>query len=69
MSPDFVSAHLYRTRQVATALGVTKKTVYRWLEEKLIPEPNRTAAGHRLWTEQEIQALRSDGIRPRRRAR
>lgn len=69
MSPTFVSAHLYRTRQVATALGVTKKTIYRWLEHKLIPEPQRTAAGYRLWTEQEVQALCRERIGRRRRSR
>jgi excisionase family DNA binding protein len=68
MSPAFVLAHLYGTRQVAMALGVSKKTIYRWLERRLIPEPRRTAAGYRLWTEQEVEALRRERIRRRRRS-
>ena len=68
MSSNNVLAHLYRTRQVAAALGVTKKTIYRWLEDRLMPEPHRTSNGYRIWTEQEVQVLRKTGLRRRRRA-
>jgi excisionase family DNA binding protein len=68
MSRNYVSAHLYRTQQVANALGVNKKTIYRWLEESIIPEPNRTENGYRVWTEQDVQTLRSEHPRRRRRA-
>jgi DNA-binding transcriptional MerR regulator len=68
MSCNYVSAHLYRTQQVAKALGVNKKTIYRWLVESIIPEPNRTENGYRVWTEQDVQTLRSEHPRRRRRA-
>ncbi|HZS70273.1 MAG TPA: MerR family DNA-binding transcriptional regulator [Candidatus Acidoferrum sp.] len=68
MSSTSVSAHFYGTRQVAIALGVSKKTIYRWLERRLIPEPRRTAAGYRLWTEQEVESLRRERIQRRRRS-
>src|SRR5690348_392502 len=69
MSRNYVSAHLYGTRQVASALGVNKKTIYRWLEESVIPEPNRGANGYRQWTGQEVEALRREHPRRRRPAR
>ena len=68
MSRNYVSAHLYRTQQVARALGVNKKTIYRWLEAHVIPEPNRTENGYRVWTEQDVHALRSEHPRRRRAA-
>jgi predicted DNA-binding transcriptional regulator AlpA len=53
------SAQNLTTAQVARVLGVTKKTVYRMLQDGRIPEPVRNPENnYRLWIPQQIEAIR-----------
>ena len=53
------SAHNLTTAQVARLLGVTKKTLYRMLQDGRIPEPVRNPDNnYRLWIPQQIEAIR-----------
>jgi len=45
----------FTTAQVASRVGVSKKTLYLWLKKGVIPEPNRDYKNHRLWTGKDIQ--------------
>jgi excisionase family DNA binding protein len=47
----------YSTGQVAKAIGVSKKTVLRWLENRELPEPNTLALGrisYRVWSKEDL---------------
>jgi excisionase family DNA binding protein len=47
----------YSTGQVAKALGVTKKTVLRWLANGELPEPDTLALGrisYRVWSKNDL---------------
>jgi hypothetical protein len=51
----------YTTRQVAKAVSVHYQTLLRWLYAEKVPEPQRIRLGGqnlRLWTKQEIAAVR-----------
>jgi predicted DNA-binding transcriptional regulator AlpA len=55
------SAHHLTTAQVARLLGVTKKTLYRMLQDGRIPEPVRNPDNnYRLWIPQQIEAIRQE---------
>jgi predicted DNA-binding transcriptional regulator AlpA len=55
------SAHNLTTAQVARLLGVTKKTLYRMLQDGRIPEPVRNPDNnYRLWIPQQIEAIRQE---------
>jgi predicted DNA-binding transcriptional regulator AlpA len=49
------------TAQVARLLGVTKKTLYRMLQDGRVPEPVRNPNNnYRLWVPQQIEAIRME---------
>jgi len=51
----------YSTAQVATVVGVAKKTILRWLYRKAVPEPkwHRNGGVHvRIWTERDVARVR-----------
>lgn len=58
------TAQLLTTVQVARVLGVTKKTVYRMLQDGRIPEPQRNPSNnYRVWVPQQIEAIREEMAR------
>jgi len=47
------------TCQVAHILGITKKTLYRMLQDGRLPEPPRNPDNnYRIWLPQEVERLR-----------
>ncbi len=47
------------TRQVARLAGVSLNTIYRWLKDERIAEPNRDPENnYRLWTPQDVENVR-----------
>ena len=47
------------TRQVASTLGVSLNTIYRWLKAERIPEPYRNPDNnYRLWTVEDLNRIR-----------
>jgi predicted DNA-binding transcriptional regulator AlpA len=56
------TAQFLTTVQVARILGVTKKTLYRMLQDGRVPEPQRDPTNnYRVWISQQIEAVR-DGM-------
>jgi predicted site-specific integrase-resolvase len=49
-------AQMYSTAQVATAIGVSKKTLLRWLWSGKVTEPKQTVGtmASRVWTAAEL---------------
>ncbi len=53
------TAHLLTTVQVARVLGITKKTLYRMLQDGRVPEPPRNPDNnYRIWLPQQIELVR-----------
>jgi excisionase family DNA binding protein len=52
-SPD-LQALWIRDVAVAALLGIHRSTVWRWLDQKLIPQPRRVG-GRTLWSREEIE--------------
>jgi predicted DNA-binding transcriptional regulator AlpA len=51
--------HIYRSSQVATILGVSKKTLDRMIADGRIPQPPRDVKNNwRVWTQQDVQELK-----------
>jgi excisionase family DNA binding protein len=48
------------TTQVARVLGISKKTLYRMLQDGRIPEPPRTERNYRIWSAQEVEIIRQE---------
>jgi excisionase family DNA binding protein len=49
-----------KTHEVAATLGVTITTVYNWLREGRIPEPQRNpVTRYRLWTVKDVELIRN----------
>ena len=48
---------IYRTKDVADRVGVTKDTILRWLKEGKVPEPKRDRNGWRAFTEEDLQVV------------
>jgi len=49
------------TRQVASVLGVSINTVYRWLKSERLPEPMRDPDNnYRLWTVEDLTRIRQN---------
>jgi DNA-binding transcriptional MerR regulator len=50
----------FRTVEVARMLGVTKRTLNRWIASGRIPAPERHPEnGYHLWTSNDLQAVRN----------
>jgi predicted site-specific integrase-resolvase len=48
----------YSTAEVAAVLGVSKKTLLRWLWAGKLPEPERVTVGHidnRIWRQEDMR--------------
>jgi DNA-binding transcriptional MerR regulator len=57
--PKFDGYDYLSTGQIANIFSVTKNTVENWLKAKKIKEPRRHPTNHyRLWTENDIAAIR-----------
>jgi predicted DNA-binding transcriptional regulator AlpA len=55
------SAQSLNTTQVARILGVTKKTLYRMLQDGRVPEPARNPENnYRIWVPQQVEAIREE---------
>lgn len=51
--------HIYRSSQVATILGISKKTLDRMIADGRIPRPSRDVKNNwRVWTQQDVQELK-----------
>lgn len=51
------------TRQVARLAGVSLNTIYRWLKDERIAEPNRDPENnYRLWTPQDVESIRTRSL-------
>jgi len=56
-----MSRKTYSTSQVASRIGVSRQTLYSWIEAGLIDAPEPITAGNasiRLWTDAHIAAAR-----------
>jgi excisionase family DNA binding protein len=54
--------HIYRSSQVASILGISKKTLDRMIADGRIPAPMRDIKNNwRVWTQQDVQEIR-DGL-------
>ncbi len=51
-------ARRYTTQQVAKLIGTTPRTIYRWIDEKSLPECQEKLGRVRAWTEEEIERAR-----------
>lgn len=49
---------LYRIHTVSRMMGISKKTLYRWEEQGLIPKIQRDWRRWRLYTEDDLTAIR-----------
>jgi excisionase family DNA binding protein len=57
--PLYERSHIYRSSQVATILGISKKTLNRMIADGRIPAPFRNGHNNwRIWTHQEVQELK-----------
>jgi predicted site-specific integrase-resolvase len=45
------------TKQLASHVGVTTQTIYRWLKAGKISEPPRDRNGWRVWEDDQIKAV------------
>jgi len=45
--------------EVASLLGVTKRTIFNWLKAGKIPQPQRRPNGYFQWTLEDVQLVRS----------
>jgi DNA-binding transcriptional MerR regulator len=55
--------HHLTTRQVARLAGVSLNTIYRWLKDERIAEPNRDPENnYRLWTPQDVENIRARSL-------
>jgi DNA-binding transcriptional MerR regulator len=43
-----------KIKDVAEAVGVNTETIKNWERSGLLPEPKRTALGHRLYTQEDL---------------
>lgn len=51
----------YTTEQAAKRTGISRQTLYTWIEEGLVKAPEPVKVGQRtflLWTERDIQRLK-----------
>ena len=52
------SRTLLRTKEVASAVGIHKDTLLRWLRKGFVAEPQRDRNGWRVFTHEETEAIR-----------
>ena len=57
-----VIEHRYNLSQTAKELGVSRRTLYYWIERGLIPEPHNTLSGNRYYTIQEILKIKANDV-------
>jgi excisionase family DNA binding protein len=57
--PLYERPHLYKSSQVASILGISKKTLDRMIADGRLPRPTRNDKNNwRIWTQQEVQELK-----------
>ena len=54
------TANDLNTAQVARILGVSKKTLYRMLQDGRIPEPPRSETKYRIWSANQVESIRQE---------
>ena len=54
------TANDLNTAQVARILGVSKKTLYRMLQDGRISEPPRSEAQYRIWSANQVESIRQE---------
>lgn len=52
----------WRAKDVATALGITLPTVWRWEKDGILPAPRRIGTAYTVWNKQEIIAFMESKI-------
>lgn len=50
----FTSMRKLNINQLCSALGVSRRTVYRWVERKILPQPHKGRSGV-LWDAHEVR--------------
>lgn len=60
---DVTDAQLVSTAAAAAALGVNRRTLWRWIAEGKVQAPARTAGGHLRWDLAQLRA-QVDAARP-----
>jgi len=56
-----MNSKTYSTSEVAAKIGVSRQTLYSWIDAGLIDPPNSISAGHasiRVWTDTHVAAAR-----------
>jgi excisionase family DNA binding protein len=57
--PLYERPHLYKSSQVASILGISKKTLDRMIADGRLPRPSRNNKNNwRIWTQQDVQELK-----------
>jgi excisionase family DNA binding protein len=57
--PLYERPHLYKSSQIASILGISKKTLGRMIADGRLPQPARNNRNNwRIWTQQEVQELK-----------
>ncbi len=55
---DMRDEHFMRTREVAKLLGISRQTLYNWLNEGRIPEPPRhPLTNYMQWKAEDVQRI------------
>jgi predicted DNA-binding transcriptional regulator AlpA len=52
---------LYTTKQAAAEVGITRQSLYNWIDEKKIQPPKAVTLGNRtmmMWSESDLRKLR-----------
>lgn len=62
--PLYERPHLYKSSQIASILGISKKTLDRMIADGRLPRPARNDKNNwRIWTQQEVQELKEGLIK------
>ena len=48
----------YSTKEVTDILGVSPRTLYRWLKAGKIPEPQRDRNQYRIFTKEDVEQIK-----------
>ena len=55
----------FRTAEVCRETGISKATLFRWLNNNIIEQSNRDRRGWRLFSEEELASLKEEASRVR----
>ncbi len=57
----------YRTSEACQRANICRATLFRWLKAGIIEEPHKDRRGWRLFTENDLNSIRAEANRIRRR--